>query len=221
MLPMYEENLSSINAASTATDHIRLLRPSRIKRKLWKLKVFSLQKAPPFAALSYSWGDRRGDVFINIDTGSTTAGLLISTDLHRAMIRLSKANRQRQKTDALGEATRKLRWLWIDAICIDQTSNSEKSHQVTMMRTIYKAADRVYVWLGEGTSWIDRGPDILQTRSLWKATLRAGINLDKIKEWILQGMHVWWNRLWVRLLNITLNKALTKRDPTKSRSSRK
>jgi hypothetical protein len=40
------------------------------------------------------------------------------------------------------------RLFWIDAICIDQSSNPERSHQVAMMRQIYAHAALVVVWLG-------------------------------------------------------------------------
>lgn len=39
-------------------------------------------------------------------------------------------------------------YLWVDAICIDQASNYEKSYQVTMMGQIYRNAQSVIVWLG-------------------------------------------------------------------------
>jgi hypothetical protein len=42
------------------------------------------------------------------------------------------------------------RVLWIDAICINQNDDDEKSHQVGMMRKIYKACQKCTVWLGEG-----------------------------------------------------------------------
>ncbi|KAE8324338.1 heterokaryon incompatibility protein-domain-containing protein [Aspergillus sergii] len=41
------------------------------------------------------------------------------------------------------------RLLWIDAICINQKDDHEKSHQIQLMRTIYGEAWRVIVWLGE------------------------------------------------------------------------
>ena len=49
--------------------------------------------------------------------------------------------------------------LWIDAICIDQSHAEEKSHQVAMMLDIYRNADRVYAWLGEGTPESDYAID--------------------------------------------------------------
>ncbi|GAB1204173.1 hypothetical protein APSETT445_002822 [Aspergillus pseudonomiae] len=41
------------------------------------------------------------------------------------------------------------RLLWIDAVCINQKDDQEKSHQIQLMRTIYGEAWRVIVWLGE------------------------------------------------------------------------
>lgn len=39
--------------------------------------------------------------------------------------------------------------LWIDGICIDQTSTAERSAQVALTRDICKQAAEVIVWLGE------------------------------------------------------------------------
>ncbi|KAI0097554.1 heterokaryon incompatibility protein-domain-containing protein [Nemania sp. FL0031] len=38
--------------------------------------------------------------------------------------------------------------IWIDALCINQDDLSEKSHQIQLMRDIYKKAHRVFSWLG-------------------------------------------------------------------------
>ena len=42
------------------------------------------------------------------------------------------------------------RFLWVDAICINQTDDSERSQQVRSMAKIYEDARRVLVWLGLG-----------------------------------------------------------------------
>jgi hypothetical protein len=39
--------------------------------------------------------------------------------------------------------------LWIDQVSIDQTNDDEKSHQVSLMRTIYKKCSQCVVWLGD------------------------------------------------------------------------
>ena len=38
---------------------------------------------------------------------------------------------------------------WIDAICIDQQNDEERSQQVQKMASIYRAANRVVIWLGD------------------------------------------------------------------------
>jgi hypothetical protein len=40
------------------------------------------------------------------------------------------------------------RLIWIDALCIDQTNNAEKSSQVAIMGKIFSSASRVIIWLG-------------------------------------------------------------------------
>ena len=42
----------------------------------------------------------------------------------------------------------KPRFVWIDALCIDQTNDREKEHQVAMMGAIYVSAASTLVWLG-------------------------------------------------------------------------
>lgn len=39
-------------------------------------------------------------------------------------------------------------FIWIDALCINQRDNDEKSWQVAMMRDVYRSADMVMAWLG-------------------------------------------------------------------------
>lgn len=41
-----------------------------------------------------------------------------------------------------------IRTFWIDAICINQNNNEEKSNQIPMMMSIYRCAFQVNLWLG-------------------------------------------------------------------------
>jgi hypothetical protein len=40
------------------------------------------------------------------------------------------------------------KWIWIDALCIDQLNTVERNHQVLLMGRIYKTAAEVFAWLG-------------------------------------------------------------------------
>ena len=46
-------------------------------------------------------------------------------------------------------------YLWVDALCINQSANDEKSHQVNLMSQIYEKATRVFVWLGHEDKWTE------------------------------------------------------------------
>jgi hypothetical protein len=70
------------------------------------------------------------------------------------------------------------RWLWIDAICIDQFNTPELQHQVQQMGRIYAGAEEVISWLGTDqnivTSFRDcsdngrlRGLDALYRSPYW------------------------------------------------------
>jgi hypothetical protein len=39
--------------------------------------------------------------------------------------------------------------VWVDAICINQKDDQEKSRQAGMMHNIHQKAQRVVIWLGE------------------------------------------------------------------------
>ncbi|KAI1077748.1 heterokaryon incompatibility protein-domain-containing protein [Whalleya microplaca] len=116
-----------------------------------------------YQALSYSWGQdvASKEIFLkDIDVPSNSGNI---DDLFRiasvqAMPRryyvrpnLSAAlNRLRSETTDL--------WFWIDAICINQNDDSEKTHQLPKMLDIYCNAWNVCIWIGDsGESEDDRG----------------------------------------------------------------
>ena len=41
------------------------------------------------------------------------------------------------------------RRFWIDMICIDQTCEEERTHQVNLMQAIYSGAREVFAWFGD------------------------------------------------------------------------
>ena len=53
--------------------------------------------------------------------------------------------------------------LWIDAICIDQQNNDQKSAQIQLMKDIYSQADLVLAWLGPSE---EHGESILEKLEL-------------------------------------------------------
>ncbi|KIY01069.1 uncharacterized protein Z520_03735 [Fonsecaea multimorphosa CBS 102226] len=85
-----------------------------------------------FEALSYVWGSENGD----------QRGRKISCDGATLHIRENLAcalNHLRHE--------RNTRFLWVDAVCINQEDQGERAQQVQQMGQIYASASRVLVWL--------------------------------------------------------------------------
>ncbi|GAB1196540.1 hypothetical protein APSETT444_005812 [Aspergillus pseudonomiae] len=89
-----------------------------------------------YEALSYVWyeGEDSGD---REPQSIVLNGCIfpVTRNLHAALLHLR--NHQFERT------------LWVDAVCINQSDNDEKSKQIPFMRTIYAQANCVIVWLGE------------------------------------------------------------------------
>ncbi|KAE8443871.1 hypothetical protein EG329_001280 [Mollisiaceae sp. DMI_Dod_QoI] len=95
------------------------------------------EESMPYKALSYTWGttEKNSEITVN---GSI---MPITLNLYEAL--------QHLRTTGNDEI------LWVDAICIDQNNDLERSHQVRQMSSIYKGAEEVVVWLGGGTKETD------------------------------------------------------------------
>ena len=99
-----------------------------------ELEVVDIANAK-YEALSYAWGDATSKSPISLNSKSFE----VTTNLERAI-----RNLRIQSSDPFQK-----RKLWIDAICIDQGNDVERSEQVQRMSSIYRSADRVVIWLGE------------------------------------------------------------------------
>ncbi|KAK1756980.1 heterokaryon incompatibility protein-domain-containing protein [Echria macrotheca] len=118
--------------------------------------------------------------------------------------------------------TENFRELWIDAICINQEDEVEKTQQVNLMADIYSRASKVIVWLGEADDKTNdafeamkilahmdvqnasRHPAIEQARSLtgffpWHLPHEDPFFLSKERwsafQWLLQ--RPWFTRTWI------------------------
>ncbi|RYO75454.1 hypothetical protein DL762_009992 [Monosporascus cannonballus] len=96
------------------------------------LESFDLEDALPYEAVSYCWGDPTPSEQMMID------GCVFG--LTQSAYKLLLARRSFWRP----------RWIWIDAICINQQDEVEKSTQVRLMQEIYKKANQVVVFPGGG-----------------------------------------------------------------------
>ncbi|KAK4184540.1 heterokaryon incompatibility protein-domain-containing protein [Podospora australis] len=106
---------------------------------------------PPFNALSYTWGDPRcsradSDPAIPPEA-YLEASHEIRCDDRRFMVRPNLRDALRMLLTFL-EGLPRCRFIWIDAICIDQSNMHERTSQVQMMARIYESAHSIVGWLG-------------------------------------------------------------------------
>lgn len=99
------------------------------------VKIFlhetNLIDAPAFQTLSYEWGEPTRTHPVACGDGH----ILVTTNLLAALKRLRLPSLRR--------------YVWIDGLCINQEDVKERTQQVSIMDRIYKAGDKVLIWLGE------------------------------------------------------------------------
>ena len=102
--------------------------------------------------------------------------------------------------------------VWIDALCIDQTSLGERSSQVGIMSQIYSGAERVIVWLGKEDNTMEQAIkdlnrvtamdcdhlEVWSDKLLWtKDATDRELNDRRIRG-VLKIFHrAWFDRAWI------------------------
>lgn len=111
-----------------------------------------------FEALSYVWGDQHCPVRATIEdtAGKPIGDIKLGRNLATALESL------RYEED--------IRVLWVDAICINQDDDHEKSAQVLRMSSIYRDCSRVVMWLG---------PKEKDTEEAFSSLARVGRSVER------------------------------------------
>ncbi|KAH7084319.1 heterokaryon incompatibility protein-domain-containing protein [Paraphoma chrysanthemicola] len=120
----------------------------------------------PFEALSYVWGREKSDnvLLCTDDQGNIRGQLELTKNLEQALRALRQSHQRRI--------------LWIDAICIRQDDNAERSRQVSYMRSVYNNASRVIIWLGEKEATVRRAFEFARKLVMGAAVLYATVPQD-------------------------------------------
>ena len=157
---------------------------------------------PKYDALSYVWGDAKNRKTIQLNGHSFE----VTENLWIVLRRLRDHGIRRE--------------LWIDAICINQSDNEEKSQQVSMMRDIYGGCHEAIIWLGEDPHVAETGSkSMVASRACEMLELhgadrhfhelpcfsasegdRTEISEDYVVHFEAFGKLVavpWWKRIWV------------------------
>ncbi|EPE32270.1 hypothetical protein GLAREA_07403 [Glarea lozoyensis ATCC 20868] len=141
-----------------------------------------------YTALSYVWGSstEKGEIIVN---GCT---MIISASLKTILRNV------RDSSHAIR--------LWVDAICINQKDNGERSDQVGQMRDIYQGARRTIIYLGDSNEQITAAfgalPHDIKIQSHTTGHLRSAAGdkrrLVHIEVWKNQIFNrSWFSRIWV------------------------
>jgi hypothetical protein len=86
-------------------------------------------KSLEYSAVSYAWGKPEFSETLEINCDGDTSYLRVTTNVNDLLRRLR------------GCSVRK--YLWIDAICINQADKDEKAQQIPLMGRIYEEAQAV------------------------------------------------------------------------------
>jgi hypothetical protein len=121
-------------------DEIRLLEilPTKDRELLhFRLHYFPLNKAPRFVALSYTWGEstKRFRIVVDGHNFDVTENLFAVLLDRAEVIRLGRCVRHMKKIPEY-----QIRFIWVDAICINQLDFVERAQQVLRMPQIYRTA---------------------------------------------------------------------------------
>jgi Heterokaryon incompatibility protein (HET) len=124
------------------------------------LETAELSDNPPYEAISYCWGAEVFPETLHLPNGT----LAITENLAAALRRFRCDDHPRR--------------LWADAVCINQHDIVEKGHQVALMGDIYRNAECVLIWLGEGSPKVRAG--IVAIRELARAASGFGILYENV-----------------------------------------
>lgn len=179
------------SSLSRQTGVIRLLRllPSIDKLETLRCEIFEytlreLDTAScPYEALSYCWtSEKKPESITIIDNQKVDQDLTVTHNLYIALLQI----RDRELP----------RFIWADAVCIDQSNDEEKEHQIQIMAAIYAKAIRVIVWLGEAEDDSDQAIESIRIagekpKKLW--------NRELSEQGVLRLLErPWFGRIWVR-----------------------
>lgn len=134
------------------------LSPSRLFTAVLSCSLVhrSLDDNIVFEALSYTWGDANLRRYISLDGRK----FLVTRNLDIALRHLRYVHDER--------------FLWIDALCINQGDILERNEQVAKMRRIYQRATKVVAWLG---------PTSHKTDIAFHFLMEASSNRSEIENW--------------------------------------
>lgn len=192
MLYTYE----SLDLSNKTIRVLRLRRSPYLDDEIWTELIQTTLGEVPFEALSYTWGTTEKPCNIRINDSQ----IPVTRNVYVALQHLRLRNEDR--------------FLWVDAICINQDNHEEREQQVGQMKSIYEYAEKVLIWMGVSDSNIDEFfSAILPLRDLIMARTRASLSgedyssSETLVPGFLESKHCkillqilensWFKRIWI------------------------
>ncbi|KAK5659754.1 hypothetical protein OQA88_965 [Cercophora sp. LCS_1] len=181
---------SAYRCTSLPKNHIRLatLHPGTTNAIQCSLQPIHLASLPPYEAISHRWNPADPTAIV-LTPSPTEPGqtLPVSSAIYNLLLHLRHPTTPRT--------------IWLDTICIGQSSTTEKEIQVSHMTDIYRNATRVIAWLGSsplshgGLAYLSAlGTDQVPTPTTWRGKLRLNTAWSSAVE--IAG-NPWFTRAWV------------------------
>lgn len=132
-----------------------------------------------YEAVSYAWQTDSGAVVVEVKYRGKRYAWTIRCSVE-TMLRHLRLRGERQ------------RYLWVDALSLNQSDNQEKSVQVARMGTIYSKARKVLVWLGTDDEYLDGGGTTLRRIKAGRVSQESTVlEIDNLLS------RRWFGRRWV------------------------
>lgn len=154
-------------------------------------RIFQPGTSVPYKALSYAWRDNAAadsNVTSHIWPGFGQDSIIVDDRKRSVGFNLyeflERASRLPQEFSG---------WLWIDALCIDQSDAEERTRQIGIMSQIFGRASQVVVWLGKDDVFTDIAMEALSTgkHASWDRNIPLTNTIWQLCE------RPYWKRLWV------------------------
>lgn len=167
----------------SATEEIRLLRlrpGSKAAMIDCHLEKTNLGTRKAYEAVSYVWGSRALPETVLLNDLEK----LVTQNLHQALQHLRYPDRDRL--------------LWVDALCINQKDDDEKTQQVQLMCGIYKEAVRTVVWLGDFGAEGRLAMEFIRSIARHGAAIALQPGSQRARDTLPLVLQCkWWQRVWV------------------------
>lgn len=180
---------------------IRLVKIQPVKGWKVKCEIFpaSLESPPPYVAISYAWGDpdQRSEITLEREITDDAGRITVERTPYRVTTSLYGA------LDALRDKRSEV-LVWVDALCINQKDNEERTKQIEMMTDIYRKAESVAIWLGPEADDSDAALRLLKglntdeaARKHLSTTITSGSASLGLLSLVALFEREYWDRLWV------------------------